>query len=127
MGANLQISKPCVRVPSARRGECPERASLEQRRKAWRKGVSDVAGLVKMRFGEEVPPCGMIWGQSAGQQSRESQKFLNDKRFWMASFKYRRERDSNPRYGYPHTRFPSVLLKPLGHLSKSLHSNELSI
>ena len=29
----------------------------------------------------------------------------------------RRERDSNPRYGYPHTRFPSVLLKPLGHLS----------
>ena len=30
---------------------------------------------------------------------------------------WRRERDSNPRYGHPHTRFPSVLLKPLGHLS----------
>ena len=32
---------------------------------------------------------------------------------------WRRERDSNPRYGCPHTRFPSVLLRPLGHLSAS--------
>ena len=31
--------------------------------------------------------------------------------------KWRREWDSNPRYGFPHTRFPSVRLKPLGHLS----------
>ena len=31
--------------------------------------------------------------------------------------KERRGRDSNPRYGKPHTRFPSVLLRPLGHLS----------
>ena len=30
---------------------------------------------------------------------------------------WRREWDSNPRYGSPYTRFPSVLLKPLGHLS----------
>src|SRR5258705_11451380 len=29
----------------------------------------------------------------------------------------RREWDSNPRYGYPHTNFPGLLLKPLGHLS----------
>src|SRR5262249_34762836 len=29
----------------------------------------------------------------------------------------RREWDSNPRYGFPHTRFPSVRLKPLGHPS----------
>src|SRR6266545_6723398 len=35
----------------------------------------------------------------------------------VASLK-RREWDSNPRWSYPHTRFPSVLLKPLGHLSK---------
>ena len=33
------------------------------------------------------------------------------KRYW------RREWDSNPRYGFPYTRFPSVLLQPLGHLS----------
>ena len=31
--------------------------------------------------------------------------------------KWRRGRDSNPRYGCPYTRFPSVLLRPLGHLS----------
>jgi hypothetical protein len=29
----------------------------------------------------------------------------------------RRGWDSNPRYGFPYTRFPSVRLKPLGHLS----------
>src|SRR5215510_8691905 len=33
----------------------------------------------------------------------------------------RREWDSNPRWSYPHTRFPSVLLKPLGHLSEGSH------
>jgi hypothetical protein len=32
---------------------------------------------------------------------------------------WRREWDSNPRYSFPHTRFPSVRLKPLGHLSGS--------
>jgi hypothetical protein len=30
---------------------------------------------------------------------------------------WRRERDSNPRYGCPYTRFPSVRLQPLGHPS----------
>src|SRR5712675_2344570 len=35
---------------------------------------------------------------------------------WLRS-RWRREWDSNPRYGFPHTRFPSVRLKPLGHLS----------
>jgi hypothetical protein len=32
---------------------------------------------------------------------------------------WRREWDSNPRYAYTHTRFPSVRLKPLGHLSRA--------
>jgi hypothetical protein len=31
---------------------------------------------------------------------------------------WRREWDSNPRYAFTHTRFPSVRLKPLGHLSR---------
>ena len=35
--------------------------------------------------------------------------------FWIK--KWRRERDSNPRYSFPYTRFPGVLLQPLGHLS----------
>src|SRR5436305_11708561 len=30
---------------------------------------------------------------------------------------WRRERDSNPRYGCPYTHFPGVRLQPLGHLS----------
>ena len=30
---------------------------------------------------------------------------------------WRRERDSNPRYRFQYTRFPGVLLQPLGHLS----------
>ena len=32
-------------------------------------------------------------------------------------FIWRKREDSNLRYGCPHTRFPSVLLKPLGHTS----------
>ena len=32
---------------------------------------------------------------------------------------WRRERDSNPRYGFPYTRFPSERLQPLGHPSCS--------
>ena len=37
---------------------------------------------------------------------------------WRAPSRlWRRGRDSNPRWSYPHTRFPSVLLRPLGHLS----------
>jgi site-specific DNA recombinase len=31
---------------------------------------------------------------------------------------WRRDRDSNPGYAFTHTRFPSVRLKPLGHLSR---------
>lgn len=31
--------------------------------------------------------------------------------------RWRRERDSNPRYGFPHTHFPGVRLQPLGHPS----------
>src|ERR1700728_351576 len=33
---------------------------------------------------------------------------------------WRRGWDSNPRLSFPNTRFPSVLLKPLGHLSVSI-------
>jgi hypothetical protein len=35
-------------------------------------------------------------------------------------FTWRRDGDSNPRYGCPHTHFPGVLLQPLGHLSTEL-------
>ena len=32
-------------------------------------------------------------------------------------WRWRRERDLNPRYGFPHTHFPGVRLQPLGHPS----------
>src|ERR1051325_4688533 len=42
--------------------------------------------------------------------------------FWMLAndgdrVVWRRERDSNPRYGFPYTRSPGVRLQPLGHPS----------
>jgi hypothetical protein len=37
---------------------------------------------------------------------------------------WRREWDSNPRYGFPYTRFPSVRLKPLGHPSPPRHQRQ---
>ena len=39
----------------------------------------------------------------------------------VGAFSWRRERDSNPRYGRPHTRFRVVRLQPLGHLSRFSH------
>jgi hypothetical protein len=40
--------------------------------------------------------------------------------------RWRREWDSNPRYGFPYTRFPSVRLKPLGHPSRALQCAQYS-
>lgn len=36
---------------------------------------------------------------------------------WFRSMQWRRERDSNPRYGSPYTRFRGVRFQPLTHLS----------
>ena len=46
---------------------------------------------------------------------------------WDKSAGWRRERDSNPRYGFPYTRFPSVRLQPLGHLSKPVTAHAFLI
>ena len=35
----------------------------------------------------------------------------------MSRLEWRTGWDSNPRYGFPYTRFPSERLQPLGHLS----------
>jgi site-specific DNA recombinase len=37
----------------------------------------------------------------------------------ISVLKWRKEWDSNPRYAFTHTRFPSVRLKPLGHPSRA--------
>ncbi len=38
---------------------------------------------------------------------------------YVGSYLWRKEWDSNPRYAFTHTRFPSVRLKPLGHPSST--------
>ena len=43
-------------------------------------------------------------------------RLKGDREFWTRT-RWRRERDSNPRYGFPHTHFPGVRLQPLGHPS----------
>jgi hypothetical protein len=44
----------------------------------------------------------------------------------VIAIKWRRGWDSNPRLSFPNTRFPSVLLKPLGHLSAACCVQERS-
>ena len=54
---------------------------------------------------------GLIWGSPPGVT-------LIIKLFqWLGQYYWRRGRDSNPRYGFPHTHFPGVRLQPLGHPS----------
>src|SRR6185503_13129948 len=53
------------------------------------------------------------WRGSRGRSAQDS----GPARLRGAAGGWRREWDSNPRYGFPHTRFPSVHLQPLGHLS----------
>lgn len=57
------------------------------------------------RKGNENP-----YGSRVLRSVRDGQK-LSGKVIW------RRERDSNPRYGCPYTHFPGVRLQPLGHPS----------
>jgi hypothetical protein len=42
--------------------------------------------------------------------------------FTTTTYAWRREWDSNPRYGFPYTRFPSVRLQPLGHPSAKVRA-----
>src|SRR3990172_6809500 len=63
------------------------------------------------------------WSAVSGQGSVKvlsylllpNQPLITD--YWPLFFLWRREGDSNPRYPLRYTRFPGVLLKPLGHLS----------
>jgi hypothetical protein len=57
-----------------------------------------------------------LWGPVWGRILKIRNKCMLYQTLRM--YPWRREWDSNPRYGFPHTRFPSVRLKPLGHLSR---------
>ena len=63
-----------------------------------------------------VRPFGTV--DCAKNNASRKLPYLNNLRY--AFCVKRRGRDSNPRYGNPYTRFPSVLLKPLGHLSNKV-------
>ena len=82
---------------------------------AWCCSRSEAPGAIVLPFGTEPgthawlhAECWPVWNQAAGcGQGSEG----------LRGRSWRRERDSNPRYGFPYTRFPSVRLQPLGHPS----------
>ena len=107
--ANRRLEPPVQHPPHFRQPDCPE---ME-----WRIGGS--TGL------------GMAWSYVFPDRLREYSlgEFTENSVAWaQASLKkttaiterlrrWRRERDSNPRYGFPYTHFPGVRLQPLGHPS----------
>src|SRR5712692_8162603 len=77
-----------------------------------RSGHSAQGGMAE-RVGFELEPgCAREPSGSAQAKSRASPASRG-----TGSKTWRRGWDSNPRLSFPNTRFPSVLLKPLGHLS----------
>ena len=70
------------------------------------------------------PPLQSLWFARLGQTLLKPKgiSVLSEGRREFAMRFWRRERDSNPRYGFPQTRFPSVRLQPLGHPSGQLPS-----
>ena len=87
-----------------KRGPAPRiRPAAAQRGPVGRFSEPIGAGLTRAKRGGV--------GVQPGVQSKISKNINEINVIW------RREWDSNPRYGFPHTRFPSVRLKPLGHLS----------
>ena len=71
--------------------------------------------IFRFKDGKEIPEPenGHKKGENPCKQGFSPRYFFikSDVLIW------RKREDSNLRYGYPHTRFPSVLLKPLGHTS----------
>src|SRR4051812_38161754 len=53
------------------------------------------------------------------EQDSRNHKCLQEWHLRIARKCKRRGRDSNPRWSYPHTAFPVLHLRPLGHLSRS--------
>src|SRR5262249_10822067 len=56
------------------------------------------------------------FGGEMGRGMQLSETIAHE-RLQVVDFKWRRDRDSNPGGSFPPTRFPSVRLQPLGHLS----------
>jgi hypothetical protein len=103
---NLQTSR--IRAPETRAFSVPYLSPLERsfgekrRQRTVRQGKS---GRAQYGSHEQKPA---IWPHFSAGSVQERLRFLA---IW------RRERDSNPRYGFPYTHFPGVRLQPLGHPS----------
>ena len=62
------------------------------------------------------------WGRWWGRKECLSKQSTNSTHY---NINRRTERDSNPRWSFPQTRFPSVRLQPLGHLSRPCAPRDL--
>jgi hypothetical protein len=76
----------------------------------------------KWPSGERSPDITGYHGTEVGPATKRPQcaflrNYATGEQVWGGG--WRREWDSNPRYGFPYTRFPSERLQPLGHLSKA--------
>jgi hypothetical protein len=75
-----------------------------------------------LAFGDGIcrPPLESQYGLRS-KTSAETAGFEGYQISWRTdpATSWRRERDSNPRYGFPYTHFPGVRLQPLGHLSST--------
>ena len=99
-------------------------------RRAWRSGR-----LSTVNFLDPEPGMAAPHQTGSGTPKRRTIsyiqmyiKYLDDVTTCSISIRYvmgvRRERDSNPRYGFPHTRTPSVRLRPLGHPSGTVQRSD---
>ncbi len=101
--------------------ECAPRAMTNGSFPSSRANRSNLPGL-PVRSPGRFPPrndllayeCARAFGARPSFIEVRSRRFAASP---LRAAKWRRVRDSNPGYGFPHTRFPSVLLKPLGQLS----------
>ena len=62
----------------------------------------------------------MAFAQTHGNSGEDPTTFGSSRMCDIYLKLWRRERDSNPRYGFPYTHFPGVRLQPLGHPSDEL-------
>ena len=81
--------------------------------KTWRRASGGVSTLARARTVRQLSVFRMAGGLAGSFQPRINNPDISCA-YWRD---WRRERDSNPRYGLPYTHFPGVRHRPLGHPS----------
>jgi hypothetical protein len=85
--------------------------TLRRQARLWEGAIHDERLAFSKPLPQSAPKMGTYFGSS---QAILISKFNSGTYAWN----WRRERDSNPRYGFPQTHFPGVRLQPLGHPSR---------